>query len=353
MKPLALLPQLPLEARVLFIRLRSLGDTILSTPLYAALKSWRPDLRLAVLAEEPHQQVLLRNPDLDQVITIPSRSRGALRSRLGVLREIRKRRFDVCLNLHGGSTSAWLTALSGAKYRIGHQQFRLSFCYNLRVDPSPPPDPGRRQHTVEYQIGWLRALGLPVAEIPTARVFPDPERSQAVEAALRLRGIDVSRPYCVVQPTSRFFTKEWTPQGFAEVCDHLWNRGLQTILTGGPGEQSKLIKIRELANSKPATLKSPTISDLIGVLQKARLFVGNDSGPTHLAAALGIPIVVLFGSSDSQVWHPWQVTHRVVQNPFECNPCPGYRCLVYDQPKCILSITTEQVQHAIDQLLKS
>ncbi len=82
-----------------------------------------------------------------------------------------------------------------------------------------------------------------------------------------------------------------------------------------------------------------------------QLFVGNDSGPTHLAAALSVPVVVLFGSSDSALWSPWKTSYRMVQNSFDCNPCPGYRCLVYNEPRCILSITSSQVKVAIDALL--
>ena len=129
--------------------------------------------------------------------------------------------------------------------------------------------------------------------------------------------------------------------------------GYRTVLTGGPGEIQKLKQVADSCQAPPAILDEISISELMWVIKSAKLFIGNDSGPTHLAAALNVPVIVLFGSSDSQVWYPWKVAHHVVQNPFDCNPCPGYRCLVYEEPKCILSITASQVKQAIERVLSS
>ena len=95
-----------------------------------------------------------------------------------------------------------------------------------------------------------------------------------------------------------------------------------------------------------------TIPELAELIRAAKLYIGNDSGPMHLASAVGTPIVAIWGSSNSQRWRPWSVASRVVQNPFECNPCPGYRCLVADTPLCIESVTVEQVVAAAKELLK-
>jgi heptosyltransferase-3 len=95
-----------------------------------------------------------------------------------------------------------------------------------------------------------------------------------------------------------------------------------------------------------------TIPELAELIRSARLYIGNDSGPMHLASAVGTKIVVPWGSSDAGAWRPWGVPSRVVQNPFECNPCPGYHCLVADSPLCIESVTTEQVIDAARELLK-
>ena len=350
-----ILPNLPQAAKLLFIRLRSLGDTILSTPLYTALRMWRPDLRISVLVEQPYDQILLDNPDLESVLSIPGENTngvGRWAVRLKTIHMIRSGRFACCINLHGGSTSSLLTALSGSRYRVGLESFRYGFCYNVRIEPLVFPHPGSKLHTVQYQNEWLQALGMPRADIPPMRLIPDESREMEVTRKLAEAGIDLRSSYVVIQPTSKFFTKEWSPVGFAEISDFLKLKlGYQTLLVGGPNEDSKLRTVSELCRHQPAGLSNLSLSELVWVIRKARLFIGNDSGPAHLAAALKVPLVVLFGSSDSEVWHPWKARYAIVQNPFGCNPCPGYRCLVYDRPKCILSITPAQVESAIEGLL--
>jgi predicted lipopolysaccharide heptosyltransferase III len=349
-----IIPQLPREAKVLFIRLRSLGDTILSTPLFAALKNHRPDLRLSVLVEEPNQEVLFGNPDIESVFLLPpttAQGFSVITARATELAKIRAKGFHCCINLHGGTTGAWFTWLSRARHRVGLSSFRNSFCYNVRID-LPSRQAGTKQHTVEYQIEWLRALGLPSGEIPSLRIFPDPALEPKIRDRLEQYGVQRDTGYCVIQPTSKFHTKEWTPSGFAEIAEYLETEaGYRVILTGGTGEKQKLEQVAAKCRTRPVILATSSISELVWVIKEAKLFVGNDSGPTHLAAALNVPTIVLFGSSDSKVWYPWKVAHQLVQNPFHCNPCPGYRCLVYTEPLCILSISPQQVKQAIERLL--
>jgi ADP-heptose:LPS heptosyltransferase len=167
-------------------------------------------------------------------------------------------------------------------------------------------------------------------------------------------GLNPGSPYAVIQPTSKFFTKEWTREGFAETAGYLAKEhGFQVVLTGGPGEEAKLRSVAERCREEVLVCAGVSLGELLWVLRGAKLFVGNDSGPTHLAAALGVPTVVLFGSSDAEVWFPWNAPFQRVQNSFDCNPCPGYRCLVYDEPKCILSITVSQVKASVDAALRS
>jgi heptosyltransferase-3 len=125
---------------------------------------------------------------------------------------------------------------------------------------------------------------------------------------------------------------------------------LAVALTCGPGEESL---IGQVAKEIPAStmMLGLNIPEMAELIRGARLYIGNDSGPMHLAAAVGTPTVAVWGSSNSERWRPWRVTHRVVQNPFECNPCPGYRCLIADSPLCIESVTVEQVNAAVQDLL--
>jgi ADP-heptose:LPS heptosyltransferase len=201
---------------------------------------------------------------------------------------------------------------------------------------------------------WLYRLGLPEGSIPSLCVVPTPELEGPVLTRLYEHGLKPGSRYAVIQPTSKFFTKEWTHAGFAEIAAYLAKEhGFQVLLSGGPGEEVKLRRVAALCPEDVLVCSGVSVAELLWVLRGARLFVGNDSGPTHLAAALGVPTVVLFGSSDAEVWFPWNAPFQRVQNSFDCNPCPGYRCLVYDEPKCILSITVSQVKASVDAALRS
>jgi ADP-heptose:LPS heptosyltransferase len=322
------------------------------------LKSWRPDLRLTVLAESPNDEVLRNNPDLEDVVTIPTTRKsalGMLAARLKVLRRVRAARFDCCINLHEGPTSAWMTAVSGARYRAGVATFRNRLTCNVIVDKAPSPAGGRRLHSVEQHMASLRGMGLPQAPIPPLRLVPDPSLRDGVLGKLRDAGLDLKQDYVVIHPAANFPSKEWPAARFAAIADEIrFKHGPQVAILAGPGEQPLAIRVARQCQSSPIVVQGISVAELVWAIQGARLFLGNDSGPTHIAAALNVPIVVLFGSSDSQIWFPWTTSspYRIVQNKFACNPCRSDRCRVYGEPRCILSITPEQVEAAVAAQLR-
>src|SRR6185295_17792356 len=222
----------------------------------------------------------------------------------------------------------------------GAEQYRHRKLYNGLV-PSPEP----RAHCVEATLATFRWLGLPVTDkAPSLRYEVHPKEAEKMQAALR------NRKYVVIHPGSLFATKRWDAGRFAHVARELQAEGFTIALTGGPGEESVVIDVaREVPGT--AILLGLTIPELAELIRGAKLYVGNDSGPMHLASAVGTPTVAVWGSSDSRRWRPWGVPSRVVQNPFECNPCPGYRCLVADTPLCIESVSVEQVTAAAKELL--
>ncbi len=145
---------------------------------------------------------------------------------------------------------------------------------------------------------------------------------------------------------------EWPLERYAAIARYLREKhGLVPVLDSLPGEEEKLDLVDKAYGERLPRLVPLGISELAALIEGAAIFVGNDSGPVHMAAALQRPAVVLYGSSDSSVWRPWKSPHVVVQNPYDCNPCRGNRCYAFERPECILSIREEQVQSAIDSLL--
>ena len=320
---------------MLVLRLRSLGDTVLTTPALALLRRARPDVRIVVAVESPFDAVLDGNPDVTSVLPI-DRAASPL-GRLAALQLVRRQRPELCLNLHGGSTSAWLTALSGARRRAGFAHFRMDFAYNVKI-PRAQEILGRGTsdavHTAEHLASAIFHLGAPASDIPRAVLAARPAKRQ--------------RPYAVVHVTAAYFTKQWPVARFREIAEYLErSHGLEPVMVAGPGEESIFDELPGLV------CLSLDIRSLKSLLAGARLFVGNDSGPAHMAAAFGVPCVVVFGSSNSSAWRPWKTAHAVVETPWDCKPCPGDRCYAFDEPRCILSVEASAVEEAIGELLSA
>ncbi len=266
------------------VRIRSMGDCILTTPALSILKRALPDAAIAVVVEDRFQALFEGNPDVREVLG-PEWS------------AVRKWRPDLCLNLHGGGSSARITALSGARFRAGFAHFRYAWMYNVRI-PRAQEILGvdRKVHTAEHLASAVFYLGAPRVEIPRARLFAEKTRTSG-------------RPYVVIHPLAAAADKSWPADRFTEVArylEHAWE--LEPVFIGGPGEDLSAFRIwRTAAGAALAEIKS--------LIAGASLFLGNDSGPAHMAAAFGIPVVVIFGSSDPVVWAPWRTPAEVLKVP--------------------------------------
>lgn len=341
---------------MLFIRLRNLGEAVLDTANLRALKHQRPDLQITTLVEALYTDLYEADPDLEAIPLTrnPQEKRSSLAARLHIIRTIRARKFTAVINLHGGPTSAQLTFLSGARHRVGAGHFRSGYAYNLRVPPSEEILGRTDLHTVESQFGWFRWLGLPTATPAATQLFVTPAKRATARAKLQAAGVDLHQPYAILAPTNEFYTKRWLPERYAAIAEQLAARGLQIVLTGAPtAEQvAQVASVQAATSRKLAALTSLGIGELVATIADASLFVGNDSGPAHIAAAVQTPLVVLFGPASSVRWRPWAAGRaELVRNPFACNPCAMYTCTAYAEPECIRSISTTQVMQAIDSVL--
>lgn len=271
-----LLDRLPRGAKVAIIRLRSLGDCVLTTPAVHLLKSYRPDLRIGIVVEDRFAPLFEGNPDLEAIFP----------PRLSTLASWRPK---LVVNLHGGTRSIWLTFLSAAGFRAGFQHFRFRSVYNVPLPRAQEIFGEERPvHTAEHLASAMFYLGVPQTKIPRARLFARPMPSNG--------------PYAVIHPVASAPEKAWPAEGFLEAAAHL--RGLEPVFIGGPGDDlSAFRKFRTL---------TPSLSETMSLLQGASFFLGNDSGPAHIAAAFGVPLVAIFGPSDATTWAPWRTHAEVV-----------------------------------------
>lgn len=348
----SLLPSLPTGARILIVRLRSIGDIILLTPALRLLKEWRPDLHLTVLVEDRFRGLLENNPHLDAILEVSKTSGLAqLGARLRTIRQIRRGDYQLCINLHGGPTSSMIAAWCGARWKVAFGHFRRKNIYDFLI-PDPRENWDQKNiHTAEHLASAFFHLGLPRGEVPPAEIrltATDHDWWARKRQSLGLSG----NPYVVIHPTALFTTKQWAPENFAALGARLDSR-FEVVYSCGPGESSALDAVEKAAGKKVCRLEGAGLRHFAAALAEARLFIGNDSGPTHIAATVGIPGVVIFSSSNSAIWAPWRprAPWRIVQNHFDCNPCPGDRCYQFERPECILSVTLDQVHSAVEDVL--
>ena len=260
-----------------------MGDCILTTPAISILKQARADLAIAVVVEDRFRAVFEGNSDFNEIL--PPRVGG-----------LRRWRPDLCLNLHGGGSSAVLTAFSGARLRAGFAHFRFPWIYNVRI-PRAQEILGvvGKVHTAEHLASAAFYLGAARVEIPRAKLFADQTHTSRSTA-----------PYAVIHPVAAEPAKTWPAERFRAVASHLQQSfDLTPVFIGGPGDD--ISPFREWR-----TVVGAPLEQIKSLLSGAALFVGNDSGPAHMAAAFGVPVIVIFGASDPVVWAPWRTQAEVL-----------------------------------------
>jgi heptosyltransferase III len=278
---MTILEQLPEAARVAVIRLRSLGDCVLTTPALALLKGSRADLEIGVAVDDPFQAVFEGNPNVNKLIA-------------PTWQAVRNWKSSLCVNLHGGTRSQWMTALSGAKWRAGFAHHKMTFAYNVKIKRAQRIlGVNRTVHTAEHLASAFFALGVPLQQVPRAELYA---------ASSPFTG-----KYAVLHPFASAPDKQWPAERFCEVARYLklWN--VTPVFLCGPADGPLPFGAHQVFQG--------SLSEAKAVLSKAAAFIGNDSGPAHLAAAFGVPSVVLFSSSNPTIWGPWRTESEIIVAP--------------------------------------
>lgn len=331
---------------VLIIKLRYIGDVLLATPTVRAIKAARPDARVTMMVNRGTEDVLSGNPDIDEIMVL---DKGSLAAQWRFIAGLRRRRFDAVIDLTDGDRSAFLSWVSGAPVRIGfNDEHRWrGRCYTHVVQPVP----GVR-HRIERDLETLKHLSVEAGS-KAPRLCLTPEEESSADQLLDQLGVPRSQPLVILQPGARYWFKVWPPERFAELADRLTFEYSCQVLIGGSSQDIDLAQqIQQMAKSHPIIMAgSTTIRQFAAIARKSALFVGSDSGAMHIASAVGIPVVALFGPSNPVEWGPRGGAAEVIYKGLDCRACFHPTC-TRGEGNCMRQIIVEEVLDAAVRLLR-
>jgi heptosyltransferase-3 len=337
-------------ARALVIKLRHHGDVLLASPVLGVLKAHAPRMEVDALVYDETAAMLDGHPALARVHTVGRgwRELGVVEQAAkerSLVRALRGRRYDLVVHLTDHARGAWLSRLLGARYSVAPlvagrgRWWRGSFTHFY------PLIAGR--HRVEANLDALRRIGLQPA-LAERKVQFVPGR----EAEERVAALGLPPGFVHVHPASRWTFKCWPAERNAQLLDRLAADGQAVVVTAAPDETALVDAILERTASKPLNLAGQlSLKELGALTARAQLFIGVDSMPMHLAAAMGIPTVALFGPSSEVEWGPWNVEQRVVTTTHSCRPCGFDGCGSGKVSECLTFLPVDAVHAAARELL--
>jgi lipopolysaccharide heptosyltransferase I len=326
--------------RLLVVRLGSLGDLIHTLPAVAALRRAHPALEIDWLVEPPHRPLLDLVPVISSVIVLPGRTaRGWLDAR----RTMRGREYDVAADFQGLIKSAALARLSGAARVVGfdRQALREPAAASFYTESI---EVGEGRHVIDKNLGLAAALGA----APGAPEFPLAPVTSAALDDIRGR---IRSDFALINPGAAWPNKRWPPDRFGAVAAHLRDRhGLMSVVLWGPGDREVAEAVVAAAAGAAVVAPETMLPDLLAFSREARLMVSGDTGPLHIAAAVGVPIVSMFGPTNPARNGPWSPDDIAIAR-YESCPCHYERRCRQPAQWCLETIAVDQVIAAIDRRL--
>jgi len=344
--------------RALVIKLRHHGDVLLASPVFSALQHAAPQCEIDALIYADTAPMLEGHPAIAQIHRIDRNWKNlGLFAQTGaewqLFKALRERRYDLVVHLTEHRRGAWLTRLLGPRWSVAPRQkndfWRNSFTHFTPWASNP------RRHTVETNLDALRRLGLqPTDDDRRLVLVPGAAAEQRVQALLDTHGL-AGRAFAHLHPASRWLFKCWPAPKVAQLADALAARGLAIILTAAPDPQERAMidAIRGAVQGPVVDLAGQlSLKEMAALTARAKLFVGVDSAPMHIAAAMGTPTVALFGPSGDIEWGPWRTAHRIVTSTTHpCRPCGQDGCGGGKVSECLTTLPVERVLAACDELL--
>jgi heptosyltransferase-3 len=342
------------------LKMRNIGDVLMATPALRALRETFPEARITVFVNSGTEAMLARNPHIDEVVIYQRHEAGAsifrrLAAELRFLRALRRGRFDLVIGFGESDRTAWSTLFTGARYRLGtphysHTRYApVRFAYNLPVPASTP-----RMHEVRKHFFILEKGGLELRNKepgPLCLVVDEETRAWARRQLAPL----ADGPIIHIHPVARWLWKCWRSDYMAEVIDWLQTqRGARVVVTTGPVEEERrrAQEIVRLGQTKPLFFDgNVSLAQIAALSAEADCYFGVDTAPMHMAAAVGTPVIALFGPTVEAVWAPWTEDKCVLSHRCLCHKTRMQACDWTQVRACLAQITPDEARAALDQRL--
>ena len=303
--------------RILLTRLKFIGDIVLTTPIIHSVRNAFPSSFIAYLGDRHAVSLLEQNPSLNEIIPYDF-SRPAVLEQLRVMRILKRGNFDLAIDMLNNPRSALLTFATGAAVRVGLERHGRGRLYTVRVrDDGVPKSP------IQFHNQFLRAVGIPPTATQTEIFLTADERESALQFLP-----DGPGPLVGIHPGASWPAKKWNADRFGALADALTARGMRVVILGGPRDHDTIQQVLEATTSVPHVLPSVTLRHLAALISHCACFVCNDAGPMHMAAALGVPTVALFGPGEENIWFPYDrsLGHIALRKDVPCHPCHADFC---------------------------
>jgi len=334
--------------KLLIIKLSSLGDIVLATPSLRAIRERFPDHKISFLVGEGSKDVLLRCPYIDELLVVDLKNKDkGLRGLLNIARVLRKKNFDKVIDLQNNRSSHLLSFLSLSLDRYGYDNKKFSFLLNHRIkDEKPAVDP------VTHQFRLLKMLGIDLRD-NRLELWPGKDDEEYVDSLLSGEWLSVDQKIIGINinASKKWLTKCWPKERIAKLCEELGARNIRVVVTGTSDDAPQanalaaMVKNTKIINTCART----TVNQLACLIKRCSLYISADSSPLHIAAAVNVPVVAIFGPTDPARHMPPAKKHIIIRKDLACSPCYKPKCR---HKKCMDLITVEEVLGAIDKLLK-
>lgn len=338
---------------IILFKLRYIGDVLLTTPAIRLLRQAYPEAYIAMVVNRGTEDVLRHNPHLNHVYTVDRMilEKAPLYERLPheweIIKSLREKHYDISVDFDSGERGAYMSLLSGIALRIGFHYARglRRMIFNRQIDID------RHLHTVERNLTLVeRNLGLKPKD-DALELYTGPDEEHRVTLLIESLSLGERIPV-IVHPGARYISKKWPVERWGMLIDRIQgDLGYPVVITGGDKEMEDIRGIAFRMKTPVHSLAGQTsVLELAALFKRAALFIGNDSGPMHIAAAVGTPVIALFGPTDPMVWGPWGSRHTVLSKHLPCSPCKVTRC---DRGKecCMEQIPLEDVLPAVCRYL--